>query len=259
MSSTMISRPASSVPAERRAPSDVSYVLGAPVMTADLGHAVDAAWNFGVKAPPPPARVREARAVLPVLQDRLAAPTSPAVIRAWLMGVATACNNPPAEGDFLARLASVVEASSDLPECVWTVDNRRAFIRAGGSKFFWPGAGEVDEFLRGKLNELTRQREGLLRVATFGQSQAAAPEPAGVKPASVVERDAILAKFRGDFAQAMEPVREAAARPAGKMRVEPRPLSAGHLAKLRDENPLVQAARSMTAELDEEKRAREDW
>lgn len=229
--------------------------VSVPVISADLGLAADAAMTYGVFRAPPPTRQSEARAALPALNAALSARPTRSLVKAWLEGVAAACNNPPGDVDFDLRLMSVIETSGDLPAAMWTPETRRELVRSKGAQMFWPGAGEVDAFLRAKHDQLVRMRDGILAIASHGQAQAGrsvAPEPGPepVKPASVEERDRILSRFRAEYSQAMEPIREAAsARPAGGMRVEPRPLSAGQLAMLRDQDPRVRAARALQAQM----------
>lgn len=172
----------------------------------------------------------------------LRTPPTREAVRAWLKGIAAAASNPPTENDFNSKFAMVCDVSGNLPACLWTPETRREYIQS--SPGWWPSAGEIDSFLRGKLNGLINIRA---RLRTLGQAPTMLREGVAteVRP-SEEEREAVLAKFRPEFEAAMAPIREANTDP--KTRIESRPLRPDHLAKLRAEDPMVQRALSIQAE-----------
>ena len=147
--------------------------------------------------------IEQAVAVIPayVATDE---PVARSAIEGWLDRLMLAVVNPPDPDGHKARMAAIIALSGDLPRMCWTMETWQGFLRRGPDAKFWPGAADVDWFLRPIADQHRAKLATLRRIADVSRApKATAPEPP--EPVSEAARmtaaeisaavDAIRAKF----------------------------------------------------------------
>lgn len=179
----------------------------------------------------------EAAARLAIIEARSAPATMEDVLR-WLAPLAGSVAQAPSEGDFQTRAGAILAACQDVPGWAFCEATSLAAVR----KFQWfPAAAEVRTLLLEELADERRERRALRAIATRRGGAAEPPRE------TQRVREELAAKLRGVVAETSA---RAAEGPKASLSVTPRHLSAGHLAQLRNESPLVQKARAMKAEIE---------
>lgn len=192
--------------------------------------------RFGV--PSIPAHLRDRAAAYVARAELQGVPADFDTVLGWLTPLAASVAQAPSPGDFRAKAAAVQMACMDVPGWAFTAATSLAAVRR--FKFF-PAAAEVRELLM----EETREHRGTVRAL---KAIAAAPaKPVDDAPMTAEQREAAAAGMRAAIADLKaKAATDAPGRPEAPIA---KPLSAGHLAAIRAENPLIQAARRMQAEM----------
>lgn len=171
------------------------------------------------------------------------APATVDAILAWLAPIAAAVAQGPSEADYRARAGAILAACQDVPGWAFSDAIAVAAIR----KFQWfPSVAEVRALILDEMADERRQRRALRALATRRGGAAEPPRE------TQKVREEMAAKLRGVVAEASSRADEVEIAPS--MPIKARHLSAGHLAELRAQSPLVQKAREMRALIEAETR-----
>lgn len=191
-------------PAEAEAPPVLPETSGWP----ELPPALDRVMRLNLAddaryLPPPGDRVVEyariaLRHTLGILE-----PAHPSRIEEWMDRVQVAVAVPPDDGDSRMRVASIHALSGDLPAVCWTVETWRAFLRRGPEARFWPGAPEVDGFLRPIGDAFRAKLAALGRIASVGRIL----PPPRVPTRDELERQAWQAKTDAERVAVIDAIR----------------------------------------------------
>lgn len=114
-------------------------------------------------------------------------PTSREVVEGWLDRVMLAVVNPPDPDERGARMAAIIALAGDFPRLCWTMETWKAFLRRGPDAKFWPGAADVDGFLR-LIADQHRAKIATLRRIAAGGSTPERTEPSRPEPVSEAAR-----------------------------------------------------------------------
>lgn len=213
-------------------PERVEYLVGRYLDYAQHGNL----GRFGV--PAIPAEDRDAVAAVLSQLDADGAPATFQTVTAWLMHVTAGMGFPPTQKEVATLSVAVQMACSDLPGWLFNLKSVQEALRTFKRV---PSAAEVRELLAG----IGAQHLGTIRALRAMMAVTKVPEP---ERESQEVRTALAAKLR-EVAVEAEARAIVADAPATAAPATARHLSGEALAKARAENPLIQAARAMQAQM----------